>query len=205
LPRLDVFDLASWTNLYDIGPLRRTLAPLVELEALADRQAAPPLIVSAMDVAAGQITYFRSDYEPLSLDHIVASGSLPPSFAMTEIGDNHYWDGGLFDNTPLGAVLDALQGGPGVDLTLHVVNFCPNKALLPGNMAEVAERLLNLQFANKTAEDVKLLVRFDEVAQLMEALEALPGAWPNPTLGDAKDSASDTAAAITRRLYGTDA
>jgi NTE family protein len=177
-PRLDVFDLASWTNLYDVSPLRRTLTQLVDLEALADQRAAPKLMVTATDVAAGEIQYFRSDREALSLDHIVASGSLPPSFAMTEIGDRRYWDGGLFDNTPLGAVLDALPGDQDAELTVYVVNLFPNKAPIPSNMSEVAERMLNLQFANKTAEDVKLMVRFDEVAELMDALAALPDDHP---------------------------
>lgn len=51
----------------------------------------------------------------------------------------------------------------------------PNpKAPLPQTLAEVAERQLNLQFANKTAADLKLLRRFNEVAALMAALERLP-------------------------------
>jgi hypothetical protein len=44
-------------------------------------------------------------------DHIVASGSLPSSFAMTVIDGKSYWEGGLFDNTPLGAVLERLDVG----------------------------------------------------------------------------------------------
>jgi hypothetical protein len=34
--------------------------------------------------------------------------------------------------------------------------------------------LKKLQFANRTAEDVKMLHRIDEVADLMQALENLP-------------------------------
>ena len=54
----------------------------------------------------------------------------------------------------------------------------PNKAPIPQSIAEVAERMLNLQFANKTAEDLKLLCRFNEVARLMKALDALPAGHP---------------------------
>jgi hypothetical protein len=36
----------------------------------------------------------------------------------------------------------------------------------------------NLQFANKSLEDVKLLKRFNEVAALMSALESLPNGYP---------------------------
>jgi NTE family protein len=178
VPRLDYFALPTWTNIYDTAPLRHTLAQLVDLEALADRTADPGLLVSATDVAEGQINYFYSRERELTLDHIVASGSLPPSFPMTVIDGKSYWDGGLFDNTPLGAVLDRLDGTAGVDRTVYVVNLFPNKMPIPRALLEVTERVQNLQFANKTFEDVKLLRRFDEVAELMEALENLPEGDP---------------------------
>jgi NTE family protein len=178
VPRLDYFTLPTWTNIYDTAPLRDTLAKLVDTDALADRNAAPGLLVSATDVAAGQIEYFYSGERQLSLDHIVASGSLPPSFPMTVIDEKTYWDGGLFDNTPLGAVLDRLDTAEGVDRAVYVVNLFPNKAPIPGNLLEVNERLQNLEFANKTFEDVKLLYRFDEVAALMRAIENLPEGNP---------------------------
>jgi NTE family protein len=74
---------------------------------------------------------------------------------MTTIGKNNYWDRGLFDNTPLGAVLDHLNDAPDVDRTVYVVNLFPNKAVVPTNMPEVAARMKNLQFANKSRQDVK--------------------------------------------------
>ena len=181
-PRLDYFAYPTWTNIYDTHPLRRTLAQLVDVEALVDPHTAPGLLVSATNVMEGQIKYFYSGDDGLKIDHIVASGSLPPSFPMTEIDHVNYWDGGLFDNTPLGAVLDHLDKTPGVERTVYVVNLFPNKAPLPRNLLEVNERVQSLQFANKTAEDVKMLVRIDEVAALMEALEKLPGG--NPLAGD---------------------
>ena len=178
VPRLDYYALLAWTNIYDTEPLRQTLAQLVDIEALADPKVAPGLLVNATDVEAGQIEYFYSHDNGLSLDHIVASGSLPPSFPMTVIGDKSYWDGGLFDNTPLGAVLDRLDSAAGVDRTIYVVNLFPNKAPVPRNMQEVTARTQNLQFANRTLEDVKMLRRIDEVAELMEALENLPEGNP---------------------------
>jgi NTE family protein len=178
VPRLDYFALPTWTNIYDTAPLRHTLEQLVDLDALADRNAAPELLVSATDVEEGQIKYFYSREHGLSLDHIVASGSLPPSFPMTVIDGKSYWDGGLFDNTPLGAVLKGLDRAVGVDRTIYVVNLFPNKAPIPRTMLEVTERIQNLQFANKTFEDVKMLRRIDEVAALMEALENLPEGNP---------------------------
>ncbi|HUB63526.1 MAG TPA: patatin-like phospholipase family protein [Methylocella sp.] len=178
VPRLDYYALPTWTNIYDTEPLRQTLSQLVDLKSLADPQATPGLLVSATDVEAGEIAYFYSHDQGLSLDHIVASGSLPPSFPMTVIGGKSYWDGGLFDNTPLGAVLDRLDTTVGADRTIYVVNLFPNQAPVPSNMQEVTVRMQNLQFANKTLEDVKMLRRIDEVADLMEALENFPEGNP---------------------------
>jgi predicted acylesterase/phospholipase RssA len=173
MPRSDLYALASWTNIYDLTPLRATLGKLLDLDALEDRSATPRLLVSATDIAAGAVEYFDSR-DGLTLDHIIASGSLPPSFPMTVIKGVAYWDGGLFDNTPLGAVLKRLKDGAEIRRTIFVVNLFPNKAPIPRTMAEVAERTLNLQFANKTSEDVKLFERFNDVAKLMEELDALP-------------------------------
>ncbi len=178
MPRLDYYAFPAWTNIYDTEPLRQTLSELVDLKALADPGASPVLLVSATDVVEGQIEYFYSGDKGLSLDHVVASGSLPPSFPMTVIGGKYYWDGGLFDNTPLGAVLERFDKSPGAERTIYVVNLFPNKAPLPSNMREVTVRTQNLQFANRTLQDVKMMRRIDEVTELIEALENLPGGNP---------------------------
>ena len=178
VPRLDYLSWPTWTYLYDTAPLRATLEELVDLTALADREAAPGLLVSATNLDEGQIKYFYSRKDGLTLDHIVASGSLPPSFPMTVIDGKSYWDGGLFDNTPLGAVLDRLDNASDVERTIYVVNLFPNKAPIPRNLQEVEARLTNLQFANKTAQDLKLLHRINKVARLLQALQGLPEGNP---------------------------
>ena len=75
-------------------------------------------------------------------------------------------------------MLDKLDGAIGANRTIFVVNLFPNKAPVPSNLREVAVRTQNLQFANKTLQDLKLMSRFDEVAALIEALESLPDGNP---------------------------
>ena len=116
-------DWPTWTFFYDTAPLRGTLEQLVDLGALADRDAVPRLLVSATE---GQIEYFYSQKESLTFDHIMASCSMPPAFPMTVIDRKPYWDGGLFDNTPLGAVLDKLDNKADADRTVYVANLFPN-------------------------------------------------------------------------------
>jgi predicted acylesterase/phospholipase RssA len=178
VPRLDYLVWPTWTYFYQTAPLRETLSHLVDIHALADPNAVPKLLVSATDVENGEIVYSRSDGEqgPLTLDHVMASGSLPPAFPETVIEGRSYWDGGLFDNTPLGAVLDELDKlnkQPGAERTVYIVNLFPKRAPLPRNMLEINARVKNLQFVNKTEQDVKLMRRFNRVVDLMEALDKL--------------------------------
>jgi NTE family protein len=174
--RTDVWNLPWWTNFYTVGALRETLAGLVDLDALADPGARPGVLLTATDVAAGEITAFYSDDKGLTLDHVLASSSLPPSFPATTICRRSYWDGGMFDNTPLGAVLDHLDPSDACrdEREVVVVNLFPNAAHVPMNMAEVSQRALNLIFANKTASDLRLLDRFNAIAGLLDTIRSDP-------------------------------
>jgi NTE family protein len=154
------------------------LRQLVDLDSLADRTAAPALLVSATDLEEGQIRFFYSREDKLTLDHIVASGSLPPAFPATVIENKSYWDGGLFNNTPLRGVVGEFDKAAGVNRTIYVVNLFPNRAPLPTNLLEVEERMKNLHFANKTLAQLEILDQFNEVAALMEAIENLPAGNP---------------------------
>ena len=65
-------------------------------------------------MATGLLDYFHSGQPgALTFEHVAASGSLPPSFPMTPIGEARYWDGGLFSNTPLGPAINAGVAGRG--------------------------------------------------------------------------------------------
>ena len=172
------------TSFYSVEPLRRTLSELVDLDSLADPSARPYLVFTATDVREGELVPFYSTERRLKLDHVLASGSLPPSFPMTTINGVGYWDGGLFDNTPLGALIDMLEGDA---CAIAVVNLFPNKIdALPHTMAEVGQHCLNLLFANKTESDVKLMKRFNVVADLMADLEKLPDDSPVKALDSFK-------------------
>jgi NTE family protein len=178
VPRFDYLVWPTWTYFYRTAPLRDTLAELVDVDALADPAAFPKLLVSATDVEKGEIVYFRSDDKEnsLTLDHVMASGSLPPAFPETVIKGRPFWDGGLFDNTPLGAVLDELgklNNEPDAERIVYVVNLFPKRAPFPQNMLEINARVKNLQFVNKTEQDIKLMCRFNQVVDLMQALDKL--------------------------------
>jgi NTE family protein len=94
------------------------------------------------------------------------------------IENKSYWDGGLFNNTPLRGVVGKLDKAAGINRTIYVVNLFPNKAPLPGNLLEVQERMKCLHFANKTLAELEIVDQLNEVAALVEAIENLPGGNP---------------------------
>ena len=72
------------------------------------------------------------------VEHVAASGSLPPSFPMTRSGDDWYWDGGLFSNTPLSPAINALEEAADGDSSavreLIVVELFPMRAAIPRSL-----------------------------------------------------------------------
>ncbi|HTV85967.1 MAG TPA: patatin-like phospholipase family protein [Dyella sp.] len=92
---------------YSTTPLRETLLELVDFEQLGAGDGGPTrLTVGAVNVRTGQMRYFDSRREVLGVDHVLASGALAPVFGAVRIDGDPYWDGGLYSNTPIEAVLD---------------------------------------------------------------------------------------------------
>jgi NTE family protein len=157
------------TSLYDTAPLRTTLADLVDPIRLTREK--PRVVVGAINVGSGEMEFF----DPLgpgglTFDHVLASGSLPPGFPMTAIGEELYWDGGLFSNAPLGPAINALEevdGDPGVARELIVVELFPMRAPVPGNLPAVFDRMQRLQYTSRLKLDQAF---FDKINGMVDVL-----------------------------------
>jgi NTE family protein len=181
-PRLDYFSLPSWTYLYELAPIRATLPRYVDFERI--RAAKVGLVVTATDIVSGEIKDFtnKDASDPITLDHIIASGSLPPSYPPLTIGPNTYWDGGLFDNTPLGSLLKGINKDAAARMRVIVINLFPNVGKVPTTMPEVWDRMIELQFANKTEKDVELARAINALLTVIMELQGLKPGDPNPAL-----------------------
>jgi NTE family protein len=65
-------------SFYDTAALRTTLLGLVDFERLKTKQVG--LSLGAVGVAHGEMRYFDSRDTDLGLEHVMASGALPPAF-----------------------------------------------------------------------------------------------------------------------------
>lgn len=175
-PRSDLFNIAGWTSVYDTTPLRRTLLDLIDFDRInaeADRRFVG---VTAVCIETGEIRVF-SNRSPggFQVDHVLASGSLPPGFPATAIDDLSYWDGGLFSNTPLSPAIDALPADGDVETEITVVNLFPNRGETPRNLSGVVDRMVEMIFANRLVFDLQTM---RSINQYVEAVRAIDQALP---------------------------
>ncbi|CAN7751909.1 patatin-like phospholipase family protein [Variovorax sp. LjRoot84] len=129
---------------YSTAPLRGTLQSLVDFEYLC--QCHTRMTVGAVNACSGEMRYFDTSREPLGVDHVMASGALPPAFPAVRIDGQPYWDGGIYSNTPIEAVLD---DKPRRDAVIFAVNVWHQTAPEPGSIWEVMARHKDIQFASR--------------------------------------------------------
>jgi len=130
---------------YLMTPLRDTLNELVDFDILNTGH--PRITVGAVNVCTGTMRYFDSRDQRLSVEHIMSSGALPPAFPAVRIDGEPYWDGGIYSNTPIEAVLDDKPRRNSVIFSVQMWNPSGSE---PDNIWRVSERQKDIQYASRT-------------------------------------------------------
>ena len=76
----------------------------------------------------------------------MASGALPPGFPAIRVDGEAYWDGGLYSNTPIEAVLD---DNPRRDSLIFGVNVWQPTGHEPESIWQVMARQKDIQYASR--------------------------------------------------------
>jgi len=134
---------------YTVAPLRETLANLIDLDHLDARKVR--LTVGAVNVRTGEIRYFDSRDEAIRIDHVLASGALPPAFPAVCIDGDPYWDGGIYSNTPIEAVLD---DKPRKDSVIFAVQMWNPEGPSPASLWQVMGRQKDIQYASRAKNHI---------------------------------------------------
>jgi NTE family protein len=129
---------------HDTAPLRQTLASLVDFDRLGRGEMR--LTVGAVNVRSGLMRYFDTRDTKLGVEHIMASGALPPAFGAIRIEGEPYWDGGIYSNTPIEAVLD---DNPRRDSVIFAVNVWQASGPEPESIWQVMGRQKDIQYASR--------------------------------------------------------
>lgn len=134
---------------YSTAPLRRTLAALVDFDDV--RRCATRLTVGAVNLRTAEMRYFDSRDEELRLDHVIASGAIPPAFPAVAIDGEWYWDGGIYSNTPIEAVL---HDRPRRDSLVFAAALWQPVGEAPRSIAQVLGRQKDIQYASRAASHI---------------------------------------------------
>lgn len=175
---------------YSTRPLRGTLSELVDLKRL--NAGAPRLTVGAANVATAQMRYFDSRDESLTLEHVVASGSLPPAFPAVRIDGALYWDGGVLSNTPVEAVFDDKPRRSSIVFAIHL--WRP-EGTEPRSIWEVANREKDLRYTSRVSNTV---ARQRQIHRLRHVISELAARLPPEVRADPEVAALSAWGCATR-------
>ena len=157
---------------YTTAPLRATLGELVDFDYLCECHTR--LTVGAVNACSGAMRYFDSRRERLGVDHVMASGALPPAFPAVRIDGEPYWDGGIYSNTPIEAVLD---DKPRRDSLIFAVNVWHQAATEPESIWQVMARTKDIQFASRADSHIARQKQIHRLRHVIRELhKQVPGA-----------------------------
>jgi NTE family protein len=134
---------------YSTAPLAETLTELVDF-ALIER-CTPRLTVGAAHVRTSKMRYFDSRETAITVEHVMASGALPPAFPAVRIDGELYWDGGILSNTPTEAIFD---DDPRRDSLVFAVHMWNPMGPEPESIWEVLHRQKDIQYSSRVASHI---------------------------------------------------
>ncbi|WP_087018968.1 patatin-like phospholipase family protein [Thaumasiovibrio subtropicus] len=164
-------------SFYSTAPLFSTMNDLCDFERINTKK--NRLILGATRVTDGELIFFDNYKLPLGAEHPIASGSLPPGFPATRVGDEFYWDGGCVSNTPLDGILDVADEND--DLLIFMVDLWNAHGDLPKTMNEVMWRQKEIQYASRSSHNISAIVDRHNLHNLQKKLEVGSEAVPNAT------------------------
>ncbi len=155
---------------YDTSPLKTTLEKFVDFDYLNNGQIR--ISVCAVDIDSAQNRVFDSKKETIKVEHIMASGALPPGFPPVEIDGKAYWDGGIYSNSPLTVFLaDARKH----DALCFMVDLWDPTEARPQSIAEAMARYKSIQYASRSQEQLE---NYQVIANLQKAIRVLSDKLP---------------------------
>lgn len=158
-------------SFYDTSELAATLMRLVDFDCL-NRIDAMRLTVNALKVTDGELAGFDNRTQAMTVDHILASGALPPAFPPVRIDGQLYWDGGLYSNTPLETIL---TDQPPVETLCFMVDLWRAQGPEPTTIDEVYTRQKDIVFSSRSTRHISAYMRTHDLqCMLQRAYQMLP-------------------------------
>jgi NTE family protein len=188
---------ADRAGFYSTAPLRQTLGELVDFTLV--NRGAPRLTIGAAHVRTSMMRYFDSREHPIGIDHILASGALPPAFPAVRIDGELYWDGGIMSNTPTEVIFEDNPRRSSLIFAVHVWN--PDGPE-PGTIWEVLHRQKDIQYSSRIAGHIARLKQAHKLRHVVsELMKFIPeDARNHPVVKDLAEYGCKTQMHVVRLL-----
>ena len=164
-PSLGLNQGTAATSFYSTAPLKQTLEEFVDFDRINGSDVR--FSVGAVNVRTGNFINFDNTTTKIRVEHVLASGALPPAFAAIEIDGEQYWDGGIVSNTPLDHVLGT---EPRCDCLVLQVDLWRAQGILPRNLTEVLERQKDIQYSSRTRFNTTVVQQLHDLRTTLDAL-----------------------------------
>jgi len=151
---------------YSTDPLRGTMSALVDFDYLNERHIR--LTVGTVNVQSGKMCYFTNRDIVLGLEHVMASAAIPPAFPAVRIEGEAYWDGGVYSNTPLEAVLD---DRPRRSSVIFAVQMWPSAGPEPETLWQVMGRQKDIQYSSRAESHLERQRQIHRLRHVIRELE----------------------------------
>lgn len=150
---------------YETDELRETLPKYINFNLLNEGNVR--LSVGAVRVATGHLRHFDNTKMEINVEHIMASGALPPGFPAVKVDDQFYWDGGVHSNTQLNLLLG--QKEP-IDYLCFMVHLFDSYGTRPTNMDEIIKRQKDITYSSHHRQSIQI---YKAVHNLRHAISTL--------------------------------
>jgi NTE family protein len=148
-------------SLYNTQRLKKTLQRLIDFPLLNDQQspAQVRLSLGATDVRQGEPRIFESfgsDAIKITVDHVMASGALAPSFPGVRIDGRLYWDGGISSNSSIRNILHHLnKNAQDRNVLVFAIDLWSHGNREPKGFDEVCWRLKQINYSSRLKDEIE--------------------------------------------------
>ena len=152
-------------SFYDTAPLKKTLLELIDFDLL--NSCLIRLSLGSVQVGTGHLIYFNNINYRIEVEHVMASGALPPGFPAVHVDGDYYWDGGVHSNSQLEVILEAV---PPDNTLCFLIDCFGGKPFIPTTMNEIEERMKDIEYSTHAQRTILNYLQRQEMRHSMMAL-----------------------------------
>ena len=156
--------------MYLADPLKNLLPAIVDFDLINSGKTRFTLGLTT--VQTGQMRYFDNRQESIGLEHVLGSSALPPSFPAVLIDGEHYWDGGVYSNSPIEVVFDE---DPRVSSVVFAIQIWPTRGPRPESLTQAFMRQKEILFGTRSKTHIMRQAQLHRMRRIIrELIDMLP-------------------------------